>query len=278
MTKRGCYREYLRVNNYKLVDKDNKGNFKLKWTGAGVEPTETCVVSWTAYRNFWNANYQNLKLGKSSEDICNLCHKIAMLHQFNVGTNDSALSDALFDILGETKDDSEEVTNATVAANDSVRGDSRAAVKDSSASGKDSEPLAIRGGGCKHFNLDLSDPMFLSQPGVLSHNCGDVQSADGLDGGVKEVAESGTKNLSHNAWRRNITRMRSRQMKKSNVEKPATVKQLRPQRLPYDLVRRCRTRSGSRPATIGGKEFVSRDVTGHALWLLRNSSTPTRGW
>ena len=154
-------------------------------------------MSWKSYRNFWNANYQNLKLGKSSEDICNLYHKFAMLHKFNVGTNDSALSDALFDILGETKDDSEEVTNATVAANDSVQGDSRVAVKDSSASGKDSEPLAIRGGGCKHFNLDLSDPMFLSQPGVLFYNCGDneclsigVQSADGLDGGVEEVPES----------------------------------------------------------------------------------------
>ena len=37
-----------------------------------------------------------------------LCRKTAMLHKFNVGTNDTALSDALFDILGETKEDSGE--------------------------------------------------------------------------------------------------------------------------------------------------------------------------
>ena len=30
MTKRGCYKEYLKMNNYKLVEKDSKGNFKLK--------------------------------------------------------------------------------------------------------------------------------------------------------------------------------------------------------------------------------------------------------
>ena len=61
MSRRGCYREYLRENGYKLTEEDSKGNFKVIWIGRGDAPNPSKVYSWTKYRNFWNKNYNHLK-------------------------------------------------------------------------------------------------------------------------------------------------------------------------------------------------------------------------
>ena len=102
------------------------------WIGAGDAPNPSKVYSWTKYRNFWKENYSHLKLGTPAEDICNLCHKFAMLHKFSLGKDDQALSDALFRLVDDEGQASETAK----------RGDGRNSGTNSGAAVKEAEVSA----------------------------------------------------------------------------------------------------------------------------------------
>ena len=130
------------------------------------------------------------------------------------------MADALFDLVGESKEGGDENDGegrkAVNPVSNSVCDDSRAATQDKSIATKASEPIVMRGGGLGHLDLDLSNPLFLNQVGsLLSYKelcCNDaeflessVQSDNGID---EEVCVTALKEISHLSWKRKMKRLR----------------------------------------------------------------------
>ena len=92
MTKRGVYRQYCESRGKRVITA-HTGETQLE--DISDDENKECI-SWTTFHNFWQENFDNLKVCKLHEDICKECYMFANRHKY---LNETCL------IAGEDKED-----------------------------------------------------------------------------------------------------------------------------------------------------------------------------